>query len=139
MESNQETNREMPDYDELPNVKNHIIIGKLDGNKSSPTDPSDLNKHFESSKGEDMDQCDCCDCEQSAYLEVPVSDKEKATCRGCVTKQHAHVNKNHTKFKEAFTQTDWSGIVLEVRPLENGSYEFHIPSLKALKMANSLY
>ncbi|XP_063634109.1 uncharacterized protein LOC134804796 [Cydia splendana] len=138
METNQETNREMPDCDELPNVKNHIT-GKLDGTKSSPTDTSDLKKHFESSKGEDLDKCDCCDCGQSLYLEVPVGDKEQATCRDCVTKQHALVNKNDTKLKEASTQTDWSGIVLEVRPLENGSYEFHIPSLKVLKMADSLY
>ncbi|XP_063545774.1 uncharacterized protein LOC134753766 [Cydia strobilella] len=49
METTQETNREMPAYDELPNVKNHII-GKLDGNTSSPTDTSDLNENLERSK-----------------------------------------------------------------------------------------
>ncbi|XP_063372498.1 uncharacterized protein LOC134660653 [Cydia amplana] len=45
----QETNREMSDYDELPNVKDHNI-SKVDGNKSSPTDTRHLNKLLESSK-----------------------------------------------------------------------------------------
>ncbi|XP_061709522.1 uncharacterized protein LOC133519530 [Cydia pomonella] len=142
VETNQDPKREMPDYHELPRMKNHII-GKLVRHNSSPTDASNLNKRLDTSKsvvmGDHTDQCQCCDCDQSLDLEFPVYDQERVTCGGCVTREHALVNKSTTQLKEAFTQTDWSGIVLEVRPRENGSYEFHIPSLKVLKMADSLY
>ncbi|XP_048006420.1 uncharacterized protein LOC125241820 [Leguminivora glycinivorella] len=139
MERNQETKREIPNYHELATIKNHII-SKLDGHNSSPTNTNDLNKNFESSgKDGDMNQCECCDCNQILDVEFPVNDKQTVICRNFVTEERMFGQNNPTELKDAITQTDWSGIVLEVRPGENGSYEFHIPSLKALKMADSLY